>query len=122
MITTSVFPGLVVYVTLRFRGNGMQAGIPMIIDTGFSEFLSLPQSWIDALGFPFLQTDNVTLADGTRIPVNIHEAVVEWDGQERVIPVHCLEGDALIGMALMADYLLHLPVRVNSSVTLTALP
>lgn len=93
-----------------------------VVDTGFSEQLSLPSTWIKALFLPEVGYDDVIVADGRQILVTIHEGKIIWDGQERVVLIHCMEGDALVGMALMADYLLNLPVRINSVVTLSPLP
>lgn len=110
-------------VYLKLIGNtGIQADIPFIIDTGFSGFLSLPQSWMDALGYPVNGSDRVTLADGSHIEVNLHDGKVVWDGQTKDVLIHCLGGDALIGMSIMSEYLLHLPIRISSTGTLTALP
>ena len=122
MLSITITSSLTPIAYIKFRGNGMEFDIPMVVDTGFDQYLSLAQSWIDALGFSLIDKGSVTLSDGTQIPVGIYEATIEWEGQDRLIPLHSIEGDGLIGMSLMAEHLLNLPVRVNESGTLTPLP
>ena len=122
MITAAVTVDKEALLYLRFIGtNGIEADIACIIDTGFSEYLTLPQDWIDALEFVYEGLDAIWLADGTQVQANLFKGKVVWDGQERAVVIHCLEGDALVGMSMMYDYLLHLPVRVNDVATLTPL-
>lgn len=75
--------------------------LDVVIDTGFSDYLSLPPTTIQALSLPFVQTDNYELADGTSVVFSIHRATVSWDGQMRVVTVLAAEGGALLGMRLL---------------------
>ena len=123
MISATVTIDNEAVLTIEVQGtNGITAGIPATIDTGFSGEIALARQWIEALALPYSDSAYVTLADGRTIDVEIYEGVVVWDGQERTVYIHCMEGDALIGMGLMKDFLLHLPVRVGNPFTLTPLP
>ena len=123
MLTATVTAACSIHLYLKLIGtNGVEMDIPFVLDTGFSEYLSLPKDFLDALGFPEVSTDTITLADGSQIEVSLHNGVVVWDGQTQGVTIHCLGGDALVGISQMMEYTLNLPVRVNSIVTLTPIP
>jgi clan AA aspartic protease len=110
-------------VRLKLRGtNGVDSEVEAVLDTGFTESLTLPQAWIVALALPRVNLDRVTLADGTIVGVDLHEGTVVWNGQDRAIIVHCMEGVPLIGMSLIYDHLLTLEATDGGSVTIAALP
>ena len=67
---------------------------------------------------PIASSDQITLADGMPVSVNVHRGRVIWDGKEKEVAIHCLEGDPLLGMSLMLNYLLIVPVQENALVTL----
>ena len=104
-------------------GEGRASEVEAVLDTGFSEYLSLPHGLIDALLLPYLRTDDAILSDGSVVDCSVHEATVVWDGQERVIPVHSsTTGEALIGMSLLLGQLVTLPVVNGGTVTITTIP
>ena len=102
--------------------RGQQQVILTIIDTGFDEALTLPASLIQSLGLPFRGSGTTLLADGSESQYNIHEAVVNWDGQFQQILVNSAETEPLLGMALLEDYELRVQVRPGGRVRITALP
>ena len=99
--------------------SGATIEVKAIIDTGFSAALTLPKDWINELELPYVDSHDIILADGSNIDVGLYDAVILSDGQPRSVFVHCMEGDPLIGMGLMKDFLLHLPVRVGSEFTIS---
>ncbi len=105
-----------------FDIRGQEQVIVTIIDTGFDEALTLPTSLIQSLGLPFRGSGTTLLADGSESQYNIHEAVVNWDGQFQQILVNGAETDPLLGMALLEDYELRVQVRPGGKVRITALP
>src|ERR1700720_855122 len=99
MITGVVSRDREAIVRLRVRGpQGVELEIDTVLDTGFTEYLTLPQSSVAGLSLSWLFTEDVTLADGGLVPVGVFECVVDWDGQQRSCGVHCLEGSPLLGM------------------------
>lgn len=109
---------LSLWLYLKFIGdNGIEMDIPMLFDTGFSEWISLPRHFIEALGFPETTSQEVTLGDGNRIETSLYKGRILWDGQVQEIPVHSLEGDPLLGMQQVEDYLITIPARVGETVT-----
>jgi predicted aspartyl protease len=110
-------------VRLRLYGSqGLDTDVDAVLDTGFTEYLTLPLSWITMLALPYLFTDHVTLADGSMVPVDLYEGIINWNGQDRAVTVHCLEGTPLIGMALLFDHLLTAQVIDGGLVTIAPFP
>lgn len=70
--------------------------VEMLIDTGFTGFLSLPLSIIESLGLPWIFRDSVTLGDGSEVIFEMYRATVIWEGQYQVVDVAASETDPLI--------------------------
>ena len=102
-------------------GEGRAAEVDAVFDTGFTEHLSLPQGTIDMLGLPFVRREDTVLSDGSIIECAIYRGVVIWDGRERTVEVQASEGDPLLGMSLLLDHLVTLPVVDGGLVTIAAL-
>jgi clan AA aspartic protease len=123
MTTGVITPALEAVVRVELHGTGgLKANVDAVIDTGFTDFLALPTSWITALALSYLQTDRVVLADGSDIAVDQYECTVIWEGHPRAVIVHCLEGTPLIGMSLLYDHLLTMQVVTGGVVTITPVP
>jgi predicted aspartyl protease len=123
MITGAVTRNREAIVRLRLRGpRGVEVEIDAILDTGFTEFLTLPQTSVASLALSQLYTEGLTMADGSIVQADLYECVVVWDGQPRTVPLHCLEGSPLIGMSLFYDHLLTMQVVDGGSVTIAAIP
>src|SRR6266540_2608769 len=104
MITGVVTRDHEAVVRLRLRGI-QEIEVDAVLDTGFTEYLTLPSSLIAALALPYVTLDRARLADGSIVDCHVYEGVVLWDGQERVVSVHTAEGTPLIGMSLLFDHL-----------------
>ena len=61
--------------------------VNVVLDTGFSGFLTLPEALINKLGWPWLNRHAVTLADGSLQVLEAYEAVIFWDGESRYWPL-----------------------------------
>jgi clan AA aspartic protease len=84
-------------------GNGAPVPLEAIIDTGFSEYLTLPPSLIATLGLSWLGDAPVALGDGSNIQLRMYSCNVIWDSQSRTIEVHAIDGRSpLIGMKMLA--------------------
>lgn len=46
-----------------------------------------------------------TLADGSRVALDLHRAEILWEGAARPVPVLAARGGALAGMSLVWDHL-----------------
>lgn len=56
---------------------------------------------IAELGLPWRRRGRAVLADGSQSIFDVHEATVLWDGAPRRIAVDAIDGDALVGMAMI---------------------
>jgi clan AA aspartic protease len=73
----------------------------VLIDTGFSGFLSLPAEIIASLGLLSNGEMVGILADGTKSLFPIYMAVISWNGQPRAISVSAVESHPLLGMGVL---------------------
>jgi clan AA aspartic protease len=76
----------------------------MVVDTGFNDYLYLPEDIIVDWNLPFITTSVVSYADGTTAVSDLYEATVIWFGVTKRVtalagPVGC---DDLVGMRLLA--------------------
>ncbi|HWQ32703.1 MAG TPA: hypothetical protein VNQ79_07450 [Blastocatellia bacterium] len=93
----------------------------VVIDTGFNDYLYLPENLVTAWALPFVMSGSVELADGSVIIADLYEAHLNWLG--RAVRVSVLAGppagDSLLGMKLLAGCRIELDeqtreVRVES--------
>jgi clan AA aspartic protease len=109
-------------VSLVIKYNSKLKSINAVIDTGFTGFLSLPQSIIDELELPWSYSDFATLGDGSETLFDIHDANVIWDGQFREIEINSADTDPLLGMKMLRGYRLQVDTVQGGLVTIQALP
>jgi clan AA aspartic protease len=90
--------------------------VEAVIDTGFTEFLTLPLAMIQRLGFEFASSETTTLADGSTIEMDDYRGTVIWDGEQREVIVTCSESDPLVGMAMLEGFELRMRVLQGGTV------
>lgn len=123
MIRGIVNADLDAILRLVVRGPvGQRQKIKAVIDTGFSNWLSLPPSQIALLGLPWQQRGRAILADGSVRPFDIYEGTVVWDRRRLRIPIYELDAEPLVGMALLEGFELKVQVRRRGTVLIQALP
>jgi clan AA aspartic protease len=89
-------------VPLRVRGPaGDEAGIEAVIDTGFTDYLTLPPVQIAQLGLLKMDALECEMADGRVVAMESFLAVVLWDGTPRDVLVLAAVGQPLLGMSLL---------------------
>ena len=103
------------------HANKRKQMINAVIDTGFTGFLSLPQSLIISLELPWYFRDVGTLGDGSEVIFEMYKATVIWDGQERIIDVAASEADPLIGMSLLYGFRVQIDAVEGGVVTIEAI-
>lgn len=72
-----------------------------IVDTGFSEHLTLPASIIESLDLELLDTVRVRLADGSHAPCDLYRVRVDWLDTTMTIAIEGAETDPLVGVRLL---------------------
>ncbi len=104
------------------RNNAKTQFMDVVIDTGFSGFLTLPSSIIAALDLTWKGRDVATLGDGTSCIFEVYITDVIWDGQYRTIDINESETVPLIGMRLLRGYDLRIQTIEGGYVTVEELP
>ena len=95
--------------------------IEVVVDTGFTSFLTLPESVIDEIGLDTFGQRPAILANGEMQMFNVYGAIMRWQGQERVALVHESGGKSLIGMVLLTGNRLVLDATENGDVSIESL-
>lgn len=75
--------------------------IEFVVDTGFTDFLTLPSAAVLAMGLSFLHRAPIVLADGSTAEVAVHRATIAWNDTERQVPVLATGRRPLLGTALL---------------------
>lgn len=102
MITGRVTSTPEALLTLQLRGTqGHEVQIQAVLDTGFTDYLTLPPDVISELSLTSMDTVNCQLADGHIVTMESFEVVVIWHDSPRPILALAADGDPLIGMSLL---------------------
>jgi clan AA aspartic protease len=123
MIVGQVTPYREAAVSLKLTGPGdVQSTFDAVIDTGFTDYLTVPAAIITELSLPARGALKAELADGSEVEMDTYAADVEWNGTPRRIIVLAAEGSPLIGMSLLYGHELTIQVVDGGPVTITPLP
>lgn len=104
-------------VTFLF-GNSPTVTIEFVVDTGFTDFLTLPPAAVATLALPFLHRISADLADDSTVSVDVHLAAVLWGGIEREIPVVAMGRRPPLGTAMLSGQELVVPFTEGGVVTI----
>jgi clan AA aspartic protease len=77
--------------------------IEFVVDTGFSEYLTLPALAVAALRLPLLYELPADLADGTVVDVPVHVVTIVWEGVEKELPILATGKRPLLGRAMLRN-------------------
>ena len=100
-------------------GEGDAVPVEAVIDTGFTEFLSLPPSLIRTLGLERGQDMELSTAGGRVIKSPTYSATVDWHGSNRRIRVIALADRPLIGMSLLWNSDIAIAARAGGRVVVS---
>ena len=121
MIQGAVNAAYEAVIPLTVQGPaGQTQDIEAVIDTGFSGFLTLPSGAVVELGLPFVNTSQVTLADGSEATLDTYRAAVVWDEELRYIRAYAADTTPLVGMRLLDGHDLSIRVRNGGRVVIQA--
>ncbi|MCY3849841.1 MAG: clan AA aspartic protease [Acidimicrobiaceae bacterium] len=104
------------------RPGGRPCTIEAVVDTGYSEFLTLPPDRVGELGLTRKHQGSARLADGSEIAFEVYDAELVWDGQMVAVLVDEAETTPLVGMALLEGHELRIEARTGSRVLIDSLP
>ncbi|MBE9033186.1 clan AA aspartic protease [filamentous cyanobacterium LEGE 11480] len=109
-------------IAVVVRNGTKLRSVDAVIDTGFTGFLSLPISMIDALGLAWSYRDRGTLGDGSETLFDIYEGTVIWDGKIQAIEINAADTEPLLGMRILQGYRLQLDNVPGGLVKIEILP
>ncbi len=105
MIVGQVNQRLEAVVPVMIEDNtGQPQTFDAVIDTGFSDYLTLPLAKIRTLQLTFAESRVFSLGDNKEVNFDLYEAVLNWDGEGRDIMVLDSEAFPLIGMSLLKGF------------------
>ncbi|GAB4457562.1 MAG: hypothetical protein OHK0029_17570 [Armatimonadaceae bacterium] len=102
------------------NARGATETLQCVIDTGFSDYLSIPRSIIQRLDLAQRESRTFFLADNEPVIFDVFIGYVDWDGRERRISVLAAEGTPLIGMRLLRGAVVFTDVRDGGKVLVRA--
>jgi clan AA aspartic protease len=106
-------------VPLRVRGPaGDEADIEAVIDTGFTDYLTLHPVQIAQLGLLKMDALECEMADGRVVAMESFLTVVLWDGTPRDVLVLAAVGQPLLGMSLLYGSRISIDVVSAGEVTI----
>ena len=109
-------------IPVTVQGLTGHTTIEAVIDTGFTDYFTLPTSTVSELQLPFREAVEFTLGDGNLVVFKTYTLVMVWDESEISIPVLASEGGSLIGMSLLYGYRVVLDVIDGGVVTVERRP
>ena len=120
MITGAVTSRLDPMIQCELRdADGKNVSVNFVIDTGFNGYLALPPKLIQRLSLLADEEESkVTLADSSTSVALLYRVLVEWDASEREVFAIELDGDSLIGTALLYAFRLTIDFDNGGNVTL----
>lgn len=110
-------------VQLQVRGpGGTEFDVEVIVDTGYTGFLTLPPAVVAALNLANPSEVEVVLGDGTVRRTNTYDVEIEWDGVWRTVAVTEIDTDPLLGTKLLAGHELFVEFVPGGVVDVTRIP
>src|SRR5437667_5435995 len=98
-MTTGTVLDLTAYVTSTLVSpNGRHMDVDLVIDTGFTGTVALPEALCLALELPYLTSQQFTFADGHVDWANIYVATLELNGRRIALEIPAMGDEALFGM------------------------
>jgi predicted aspartyl protease len=123
VITGSVNAQLEAVLQLQIEdSSGHLHPLEVVIDTGFTGDLTLPGAQISAFGLPRVGDLVARLADGSLITVDVHDAILWWDGYPVQVRVRAVDTTPLVGTGLLAGHELKVRLVPGGAVTIERIP
>jgi len=94
-------------------------GIEFVVDTGFTDYLTLPEEAIQVMRLPFSHRAYGTLADGNPIEFDVYAATILWSDKACVVPVVATGKRPLLGTSLLEQYELKIEFVEKGRVSIT---
>jgi len=109
-------------VRLAFGRDDPPIVADVLIDTGYTDFLTLPADLFDRLAEGAIDRGELKYADQRVGMHDIATVTVHWDGQPRSVTAAKLEEVPLVGMDLLKGYRLIIEAVEGGRVSIEPLP
>ena len=110
------------WIPVRIQdGSGSWRRLRIVLDTGFTGQLALPERYVRQLGLILNRDIQVTPATGQSVPVPAGSAVIMWQGRPRHVRVVQAGAHHLLGMRLLWRNHIAIDAVANGAVTVTPL-
>jgi clan AA aspartic protease len=109
-------------VPLVVLGPGGQLSVEAIIDSGFTEHLTLRPAMIASLKIPWLTQIRGQLADGSVATLDVYLGQVIWDGSPRAVAIQSVDAEPMMGVKLLRNHLLKIQWVDGGLVEITPFP
>ena len=106
---------------LTLSGRSGPVEIEFVIDTGFDGELALPSEMARQLDISAQGHKSLALADGSLIVSPFVTAASVWDEEPRATEVLVLDGNPLLGVVLLQEFLLQAEMQEGGEVLLEPL-
>ena len=84
--------------------KGDQEHVTALVDTGFTEWLTLPPETIEQLGLNRVSEETLTFGNLTRQAIDVYEVHIFWISEWFTVLAHELPGEPAIGMELLRGH------------------
>jgi clan AA aspartic protease len=122
MITGEVKDSREAVVRLMLEGPGGRTRVvESVVDTGFTDYLTVTRDVVDAPGLRFRESMAFELADGQLGMFDLYECSVWWHGSIRDVLVGVAQGVSLVGMALLEGSRVEIDVVADGGVRIMQL-
>jgi clan AA aspartic protease len=81
----------------------------------------LPQQAVSLMNLPLYSSVSARLADNRKSLLRIHLVTIQWDGEEKVVPVLATGMKPLLGTSLLKGFHLEIDFEANGIVSISKL-
>jgi clan AA aspartic protease len=103
-----------------YASDGRLVEFRFVIDTGFSDYLTLPPDEITRLGLTFQDRDTYMLGDGNTVEFDVYRATIVWGGRDSDALILASESGPLLGMRMLKGSVFFSDVRDGGRVLVRA--
>ena len=107
-------------VTFRLPGKP-DLTIEYVVDTGYTDYLTLPYAAVATMGLRFLHRIPADLADDSTVEIDVYRATIIWHGRVIEVPVLATGRRPLLGTALLDKCHVGIPFVEDGVVTVELL-
>ncbi len=95
--------------------------IPMVLDTGFTGQVLLPERYVERLGLTLDRSMQGHLANGEFVCIPSGDTTVIWQGNRRNVPFLQLGTESLLGMDFLWNHRITIDAVADGAVSITPL-